>query len=330
MPAVTVNDWTVLPRVTPANLETEDRAPIGVTTAPLGYEGEGFPVHRAFAGVDPRQLDPFIHMDQMGEVDYAPGEPKGTPWHPHRGFETVTYMLDGVFDHADSHGGGGSITDGDTQWMTAGSGLLHIEAPPEWLVQKGGLFHGLQLWVNLPRAQKLAVPRYQDLRARDVGLAATADAGALIRVIAGKVGDVSGPGSTHAPMAMVHATVLPGAEMTLPWRTDFNALVYVMSGEGHVGRKRTPIASGQLAVLGHGETITVGANLTQDSRHPALEVVVLGGLPIREPMVWGGPFVMNSKAEVMQAFEDFQKGRFGLIPSAPMPHQGVAGEYDGG
>ena len=319
MPAVTVNDWTVLPRVIAANPETEDRAPIGVTTAPLGYEGEGFPVHRAFAGVDPRQLDPFIHMDQMGEVDYAPGEPKGTPWHPHRGFETVTYMLDGVFDHADSHGGGGSITDGDTQWMTAGAGLLHIEAPPEWLVQKGGLFHGLQLWVNLPRAQKLAVPRYQDLRASDVGLASTADAGALIRVIAGKVGDLYGPGSTHTPMAMVHATVLPGAEMTLPWRTDFNALVYVMAGEGHVGRGRTPIASGQLAVLGHGETITVGANLTQDSRHPALEVVVLGGLPIREPMAWGGPFVMNSKAEVMQAFEDFQKGRFGLIPSAPVP-----------
>ncbi|MBK5216406.1 MAG: pirin family protein [Propionibacteriales bacterium] len=330
MPAVTVNDWTVLPRVIAASPEAEDRAPIGVTTAPLGYEGEGFPVHRAFAGVDPRRLDPFIHMDQMGEVDYAPGEPKGTSWHPHRGFETVTYMLDGVFDHADNHGGGGSITDGDTQWMTAGAGLLHIEAPPEWLVQKGGLFHGLQLWVNLPRAQKLAIPRYQDLRANDVGLAATTDAGALIRVIAGEVGDVFGPGSTHTPMAMVHATVLPGAAMTLPWRTDFNALVYIMSGEGHVGRERTPIASGQLAVLGHGETVTVGANVTQDSRHPALEVVVLGGLPIREPMAWGGPFVMNSKAEVVQAFEDFQKGRFGLIPSAPMPHEDVEGEYDGG
>src|SRR5665811_1728457 len=330
MPAVTVNDWTVLPRVIAASPEAEDRAPIGVTTAPLGYEGEGFPVHRAVAGVDPRRLDPFIHMDQMGEVDYAPGEPKGTSWHPHRGFETVTYMLDGVFDHADNHGGGGTITDGDTQWMTAGAGLLHIESPPEWLVQKGGLFHGLQLWVNLPRAQKLAVPRYQDLRASDVGLAATTDAGALVRVIAGEVGDVSGPGSTHTPMAMVHATVLPGAAMTLPWRTDFNALVYIMSGEGHVGRERTPIASGQLAVLGHGETITVGANVTQDSRHPALEVVVLGGLPIREPMAWGGPFVMNSKAEVVQAFEDFQKGRFGLIPSAPMPHEDVEGEYDGG
>jgi len=216
MPAVNVADWTVLPRVIAAPTQTEDRAPISVTTAPKGYEGEGFPVRRAFAGVDPSRLDPFIHMDQMGEVEYAPGEPKGTPWHPHRGFETVTYLVDGVFEHQDSHGGGGSITDGDTQWMTAGSGLLHIEAPPEWLVVKGGLFHGLQLWVNLPKADKWLPPHYQDIRSADVGLGSTPDAGALLRVIAGEVDGVKGPGSTHTPMAMVHATVLPGAEMTVP------------------------------------------------------------------------------------------------------------------
>lgn len=324
MPAVNVADWTVLPRVIAAPTQTEDRAPVTVTTAPQGFEGEGFPVRRAFAGVDPSKLDPFIHMDQMGEVDYAPGEPKGTPWHPHRGFETVTYIVDGVFDHQDSHGGGGTITDGDTQWMTAGSGLLHIEAPPEWLVVKGGLFHGLQLWVNLPKADKWLPPHYQDIRGGDVGLASTPDAGALIRVIAGEVDGVKGPGSTHTAMAMVHATVLPGAEMTVPWRTDFNALVYVMSGSGYVGRERRPIESGQLAVLGHGETITVGADQRQDSRHPALEVVVLGGLPIREPIAWAGPFVMNTKAEVLQAFEDFQKGRLGQIPT--VPHAEVHGE----
>src|SRR5687767_4485643 len=168
MPAVTVADWTVLPRVITAPTHVEDRAPISVTTAPRGFEGEGFPVHRAFAGVDPTLLDPFIHMDQMGEVEYAPGEPKGTPWHPHRGFETVTYMIDGVMDHQDTHGGGGSITDGDTQWMTAGSGLLHIETPPEWLVVKGGVFHGLQLWVNLPKADKWLPPHYQDISRDDV------------------------------------------------------------------------------------------------------------------------------------------------------------------
>ena len=327
MPAVTVNDWTVLPRVIAAPTQTEDRAPVTVTTAPVGYEGEGFPVHRAFAGVDARQLDPFIHMDQMGEVEYQPGEPKGTPWHPHRGFETVTYMIDGVMDHQDTHGGGGSITDGDTQWMTAGSGLLHIETPPEWLVVRGGLFHGLQLWVNLPKASKWLPPHYQDIRGGDVGLASTPDAGALLRVIAGEVDGVKGPGSTHTPMSMVHATVLPGAEMTVPWRTDFNALVYVMGGTGYVGRERRPLRAGQLAVLGHGETITVGAAAQQAGKDPAMEVVLLGGLPIREPIAWAGPFVMNTKAEVAQAFADFQKGRLGTIPT--VPHADVHGEMAG-
>ncbi len=156
MPAITVDDPTTLPRLEAPGLGDQPRPVWQVTTAPSGYEGEGFPVRRAFAGIDMALLDPFIMMDQMGEVDYAPGEPKGTPWHPHRGFETVTYIIDGVFDHQDSHGGGGSITNGDTQWMTAGAGILHIETPPEWLVQQGGLFHGIQLWVNLPSSDKLA------------------------------------------------------------------------------------------------------------------------------------------------------------------------------
>jgi hypothetical protein len=327
MPAVTVDDWTVLPRTVAARPDAEDRAPISITTAPRGYEGEGFPVRRAFAGVDPRHLDPFIHLDQMGEVEYAPGEPKGTPWHPHRGFETVTYIIDGVFDHQDSHGGGGSITDGDTQWMTAGSGLLHIEAPPEWMVAKGGLFHGFQLWVNLPKRSKWLPPHYQDIRAGQVGLGTSHDAGSLIRVIAGEVDGIKGPGSTHTPMTMVHATVSPGAELTIPWRTDFNALVYVMNGAGYVSKARRPFGTGQLAVLGHGETITVGADQVQEERHPALDVVILGGEPIREPIAWAGPFVMNTRAEVLQAYEDFQKGKLGTIPT--VPHAEVRGEYLG-
>src|SRR5690349_9237345 len=164
MPAITVDDITALPRAADGR-STGPRPARSVTTAPRGFEGEGFPVRRAFAGVDLALLDPFIHMDQMGEVEYAPGEPKDTPWHPHRGFETVTYLMDGTFEHQDSNGGGGTITNGDTQWMTAGGGILHIERPPEHLVVSGGLFHGIQLWVNLPRAQKWAQPRYQDLRA---------------------------------------------------------------------------------------------------------------------------------------------------------------------
>jgi redox-sensitive bicupin YhaK (pirin superfamily) len=224
-------------------------------------------------------------------------------------------MVDGVFEHQDSNGGGGSISNGDTQWMTAGGGILHIEKPPEWLVQAGGLFHGLQLWVNLPRAQKFVAPRYQDLRGGQVGLLTTPDAGALIRIIAGEVSGVRGPGSTYTPMTMLHATLAPGADMTVPWRKDFNALVYVLAGNGTVGPERRPIQAGQLAVLGAGDDITVGADRQQESRHPSLEVLVLGGLPIREPVAWGGPFVMNTRAEVMAAFEDFQAGRLGRIPS---------------
>jgi quercetin 2,3-dioxygenase len=315
MPAVTVDDLTVLERLRTPGLGDTVRPVKQRIEAPKGYEGEGFPVRRAFAGVDLADLDPFVHMDQMGEVEYAPGEPKGTPWHPHRGFETVTYIIDGVFDHHDSHGGGGSITDGDTQWMTAGAGLLHIETPPEWLVQSGGLFHGIQLWVNLPRDAKWNAPAYQDIRSGQVGLATSADAGALVRVIAGEVGAAKGPGTTYTPITLAHATVEPGARLDLPWDVDYNALVYVLSGQGTVGDEQRPVRAGNLAVLGAGDFVTVRAARGQDSRTPALDVLVLGGRPIREPVAWAGPFVMNTKAEVVQAFEDFQKGKLGTIPS---------------
>jgi quercetin 2,3-dioxygenase len=315
MPAVTVADLTVLDRLTAPGLGDQPRPVWQVTTAPQGYEGEGFPVRRAFAGIDLARLDPFIMMDQMGEVEYAPGEPKGTPWHPHRGFETVTYMIDGVFDHRDSHGGGGSITNGDTQWMTAGSGLLHIETPPEWLVQSGGLFHGIQLWVNLPRDAKLSKPKYQDIRSGEVRLLSSSDAGALVRVIAGTVGGYAGPGSTYTDMTLLHATVEPGARLDLPWDPEFNALVYVLSGDGSVGTDSHPIRTGQTALLGAGDYVTLAASPRQEGRTPTLDVIVLGGRPIREPLAWAGPFVMNTRSEVMRAYEDFQRGHFGHIPA---------------
>ncbi len=316
MPAVTVSDVTVLPRVDrPDPAVVTERAVRSVTSAPSGFEGEGFPVRRAFAGVDLRELDPFVHMDQMGEVEYAPGEPKGTPWHPHRGFETVTYIIDGTFVHQDSNGGGGVITDGDTQWMTAGSGLLHIEAPPEHLVLSGGLFHGIQLWVNLPKSLKWAPPRYQDIRGGDAGLLSSPDGGALIRLIAGPLGDAEGPGSTHTPITLVHATVSPGAEVVLPWRPDFNALVYVLAGQGTVGAEGRPVRKGQLAVYGPGGSLRFAAATSQPAAEPNLEVLVLGGRPIREPIAMAGPFVMNTRLEVIQAFEDFQAGKLGTIPA---------------
>ena len=314
MPAVTVSDITILPRVSSAP-DGRARRVKSITTAPQGFEGEGFPVRRAFAGVDMAELDPFIHLDQMGEVEYAPGEPKGTPWHPHRGFETVTYIIDGIFDPRDNNGGGGTITDGDTQWMTAGAGILHIETPPEHLVMSGGLFHGFQLWVNLPAAKKWSPPAYQDVRAKDVALVSTADGGALIRIIAGEIDGHQGPGTTQTPITLVHATVTPGAELRLPWRRDYNALVYTLAGHGFVGEESRPVQMGQLTVFDEGDTIVVRAANVQESRSPALELFILGGQPIKEPVAWMGPFVMNTKREVLQAFEDFQKGLLGSIPA---------------
>jgi redox-sensitive bicupin YhaK (pirin superfamily) len=317
MPAVTVDDTSTLVRVPVIEAATSAPRPVkSVTVAPMGYEGEGFPVRRAFAGVDLADLDPFVHMDQMGEVEYSPGEAKGTAWHPHRGFETVTYIIDGTFEHQDSNGGGGVITNGDTQWMTAGGGILHIEKPPEALVASGGRFHGIQLWVNLPRVQKFVAPRYQDLRGGQVALLTSADAGSLIRVIAGDVAGNAGPGSTYTPMTMVHATIAPGSSLTLPWRPDFNALAYVLAGHGSVGTEAIDFSTGQLAVFGPGDSVTLAAAKSQDDRHAAgLDVLLLGGQPIREPVAWMGPFVMNTKAELQQAFEDYQAGRLGSIPA---------------
>ena len=321
MPAVTVPDWSSLNRLPVPDPSGLERPVTSVSTAPSGYEGEGFPVRRAFAGRSFAELDPFVHMDQMGEVDYAPGEPKGTPWHPHRGFETVTYMIDGTFAHQDSNGGGGLIQDGATQWMTAGRGILHIETPPEELVVSGGLFHGVQLWVNLPAKQKWIPPAYQPLEAGDVALLASPDAGALLRVIAGKVAGVSGPGSTHTPISLMHASITPGSLLQLPWNPTFNCLAYVLSGSGEAGAVHRPIHTGQLASFGPGQRLSLRADDHQDSRAANLEVLLLGGEPIGEHVEHYGPFVMNTREEIGQAVQDFEAGRLGRVPpNALMPH----------
>ncbi len=321
MPAVTVEDILVLPRVQdPDATAAADRPVLSVTTAPSGFEGEGFPVRRAFAGVDLARLDPFIHMDQMGEVDYAPGEPKGTAWHPHRGFETVTYIIDGIFRHQDSNGGGGLITNGDTQWMTAGGGILHIEEPPEELVVSGGLFHGIQLWVNLPARLKMTNPRYQDIRAGEVALLSSADGGALLRVIAGDLAGHKGPGVTHTPITVVHATVSPGAQVRLPWRPEFNALGYILAGSGTVGAERRPVRTE--AARGVRARLTRSRSAPpSDQQGPGkdFDLLLLGGEPIREPVAAYGPFVMNTRDELVRAFEDYQAGRLGSIPAQPRP-----------
>ena len=327
MPAVTADTMT-LPRLPDLPEQGTAWRPVGkVITARRYFEGEGFQVRRPFPGMDLSLADPFLLLDQMGAVEYGPGEAKGAPWHPHRGFETVTYMIDGAFEHQDSTGGGGLITDGSTQWMTAGAGILHSEMPPQEMIAKGGLFHGVQLWVNLPKDQKWVEPRYQDIEARDVTLLASDDGGALVRVIAGQLAGHQGPGVTYTPITYLHATVSPGAQLRLPWPEDFNALAYVLSGRGYVGTTRRPLDEGQLAMFGPGSALTVTAADSQPAASPTgWEILLLGGLPIREQVARYGPFVMNTKAEIIQAIEDFQAGRLGTIPPAHVPHHTTADE----
>ncbi len=314
MPAITPADATTLSRLDPAE-DAPTRPVQQIADAPSFLEGEGFKVRRATAGIDLAWADPFLMLDHMGAVEYAPGEAKGAPDHPHRGFETVTYMIDGKMRHLDSYGGGGVITDGATQWMTAGSGVVHSEMPTEDLLDGGGLFHGFQLWVNLPAAQKWADPRYQDLGATDVGLLASEDAGAVVRLIAGELGSVRGPGDTRTPITYGHATIAPGRRLRTAWRSDFNALAYVVSGSGIGRREERPIHEGQIAVFGSGEALELRADRAQDARHGnGMDVLLLGGLPIREQVAWYGPFVMNSRQEIVQAIEDYQAGRMGEIP----------------
>ena len=224
-------------------------------------------------------------------------------------------MIDGEFVHRDSTGGGGVIANGSTQWMTAGAGIVHSEMPPEALIRSGGLFHGIQLWVNLPAAEKWTPARYQDIAASAVTLVRSADGGALVRIIAGDIDGHAGPGVTRTPIAYAHATFAAGARLDVPWREEFNALVYVLSGFGRVGTEGLAIESGQLAVFGPGASLRIEASGGQDSRTPSFDALILGGRPINEPVVQYGPFVMNTREEIQQAVADYQSGRMGSIPA---------------
>ena len=320
MPAVTVENPLVLPRVEVAP-GAIDRPVTSVVAAHHTIEGAGFEVWRPFPGVvDSHVADPFYLLDQLGPVDYAPNEAVGAPWHPHRGFETVTYVIDGAIEHHDSNGGGGTIGEGDTQWMTAGAGILHDEVPTEIFTRNGGRSHGVQLWVNLPAALKMSDPRYQAITGDDLVLLSTPDGGSLIRLIAGDLGGHAGPGSTHTPITYAHASVSPGAQVVVPWNPHFSGLAYVLSGSaivggGLAGAERRPVGAPQLVVFGEGDTLPVAAADQQPEDSPNLEVLLLGGLPIREPIVQYGPFLMNTRQEILDAIDDFNSGRMGTIPA---------------
>ena len=320
MPAVTADNVLVLPRIPRPDAAIARFRPVTrVATAHSQLEGAGVPIRRPFPGEVPEtESDPFLMLDHVGPIEWGPGEPKGAPWHPHRGFETVTYIIDGALEHHDSMGGGGLISNGATQWMTAGAGILHDERPPEALVTTGGLFHGTQLWVNLPQRLKLTPARYQDIKPGEVKLLASDDGGTLVRVIAGELAGYEGPGVTWTPITYLHASVSPGAQLQLPWRPDFNALLYVLEGSGAVGPEERPIQADQLAVFGPGDAISLKATDRQDSRSGQLEVLLLGGTPLHEPVVFYGPFVMNTEAEIAQAISDYKTGRMGTIPASSL------------
>jgi len=272
-------------------------------------EGGGFVVRRPFpiAGMD--LVDPFLLLDEMGPVDYAPGEAVGAPDHPHRGFETVTYMLSGEFEHEDSAGNRGSIRPGDVQWMTAGDGVIHSEMPARWIKEKGGRVHGFQLWVNLPAKDKRVAPRYQDVRAEAMPTWRSDDGQATVKVIAGSAKGVEGGAQTRIPITYLDVTLANGASVELELPAAQNAFVFVFGGAVAIGGQKRAAKDGDMAMLTSGDTVQVTA--TEDAR-----LLVLGGEPLKEPVARYGPFVMNTREEIHQAFEDFQAGRFGQIQRA--------------
>ncbi len=319
MPAITVDNPIVLPKLAAPAPGATPRPVIKTIAAQYAVEGAGFQVWRPFPGaIDLHTTDPFLLLDQLGPTVNGPGEAKGAPWHPHRGFETVTYLLDGEIAHHDSNGGGGVIGEGDTQWMTAGGGILHDEVPSEKSLRDGGPAHGVQLWVNLPAALKFTPPRYQAITGENLTLLTSDDGSALVRLIAGDLAGHSGPGVTHTPITYAHVTLPPGGALTVPWNPSFNAMVYALLGQGYAGHEERPFGEHELVLFGPGDSITVRAAARQEGDSPHLELLLLGGLPIREPIMHYGPFVMNNKAQIIDAIEDYQAGRMGVIPAVDL------------
>jgi redox-sensitive bicupin YhaK (pirin superfamily) len=315
VPAITVDDTLVLPRIPRPDPAVSRPRPVArIVKAHRQTEGAGFVIRRPFPGeLSMADADPFLLLDHAGPQMNGPNEAKGAPWHPHRGFETVSYILDGEIAHHDTNGGGGVIGEGDTQWMTAGGGILHDELPTERMYRGGGPAHMVQLWVNLPPALKMTKPRYQSITKDALRLLTTDDGGALIRLIAGNLAGFEGPGATHTPITYAHATLAPGARIEIPWNAAFSAFAYALTGHGTVGAEGRPVQDGDLVVFGpDGDHLVLTA---PDPRAEPLDVLLLGGLPIGAPIAHYGPFVMNTRQEIVQTIEDYQAGRLGTIPA---------------
>ena len=281
-----------------------------VVTAHRQLEGGGFEVRRPFPTGRLPLVDPFLLLDEMGPADYAPGQAVGAPDHPHRGFETVTYMLSGGFEHEDSAGNRGTIARGDVQWMTAGRGVVHSEMPSRHIREHGGRVHGFQIWVNLPAADKMMAPRYQEVPGTRIPEATSPDGRAHVRVIAGEALGAKAVIDTRTPIAYHDWTLQPGASVVTPVAADHNAFVYVFEGAALIGDPGRTVKDGELALLGPGESVRLAA--PADAQAPA-RLLLLAGQPLREPVARYGPFVMNTEAEIHRAIEDFRAGRLGEI-----------------
>ena len=285
------------------------RSVSGIINSMETLEGEGFLVHRPFPTYALSDFDPFLLLDEMGPKDLAPNEAKGAPDHPHRGFETVTYMLEGRMQHKDSRGNAGKLTPGDVQWMTAGSGVVHSEMPELEFAKNGGRLHGFQLWVNLPKQDKMTKPRYQEIPSAKIPEAVSEDGLVKVRVIAGESLGKKAVIETHTPIMYLHFTIQPRGRVSQPVPSEYNTFAYVINGEGSFGSEDETATKGQMVMFAaDGEAITIENN----GQHP-LDVLVIGGVPLHEPIARYGPFVMNTREEVYQAFEDFRSGRMGEI-----------------
>lgn len=280
-----------------------------LVTAHRQEEGAGFIVRRPLPGPGLVVADPFLLVDEMGPIDYRPFEAKGAPDHPHRGFETVTYALEGEFEHEDSAGHRGTLGPGDVQWMTAGGGIIHSEMPSRRIREEGGRVHGFQIWVNLPAKLKMTQPRYQEVKAAKIPRATSEDGLAEVRVIAGEALGVRAVIDTHTPIVYHDWTLRRGADVSVAVAPDHDVMVYVFDGALRVGDEGTLVKSGQLALLGAGDHVRL-RGAPDDAPARAL---LLGGVPIREPVARYGPFVMNTQQELREAFVDFQSGRMGEI-----------------
>ncbi|MGZ6071574.1 MAG: pirin family protein [Myxococcaceae bacterium] len=281
-----------------------------VLQAQTQQEGGGFVVRRPFPVPGLVQIDPFLLLDEMGPVEYRPGEAVGAPDHPHRGFETVTYLLEGDWEHEDSAGNRGHIGPGDVQWMTAGAGVVHSELPSERIREKGGRVHGFQIWVNLPRRDKMMAPRYQEIPSSRLPERTSDDGLARVRLLAGEALGGKAVIETRTPVLLHDWTLSPGAQVEVPVPADFQVFGYVFGGAVRAGPEAREIRDGQAAVFGAGDVIRLG--VPAEAKEPA-RLLLLGGVPIGEPVARYGPFVMNSPEEIHQAIVDFQAGRLGAI-----------------